>query len=205
MYETIQLGVPNIPEEAIRLWLLPFAEHLGWPPTRDTWGFKIGQEPIEFWNDAAWSKETINLSELDYSRGYHDTMRGLHEAYIQGINNIYFQDLGEDGKSRFTRSLRYIVENQRFPQPPIIYPNELGAFEIMDGNHRFFSYVMAQRNYEAFSASSEEQKIRFLEGSRLKEFNEPLAEQEVWICRPNWANSDAARQRQYLRSRGLDL
>jgi hypothetical protein len=48
MYETIRRDVPNIPEEAIRVWLLPFAEMLGWPPTIETWGLRLGNKTKKY-------------------------------------------------------------------------------------------------------------------------------------------------------------
>ncbi|MEK7649592.1 MAG: hypothetical protein AAB367_01320 [Patescibacteria group bacterium] len=204
-YNKVQSSVPNIPEEVVRLWLLPWVKTLGWPPSGRIWNLRLGGESIAFWNDATWKKEKLHLPSLPYSPGYFDTMQGLHEAYIQGKENPYSRDLGENGRRRFHRSLKYIVKHRIFPKPPILYPNEIEKYEIMDGNHRFFALIAATRISEEIAEYALEEKKMFLEKMDIAELLPPENIQEVWVCRPNWENSANAKTRKYLRDNGIDF
>jgi len=206
MEERIKADAPNIPDEVIRLWLLGFAEHRGWPPAENgDWDLSVAGEPISFWNDAVWEKVNLDLSTLPYSRGYFDSMRGLRDAYVNNVDNQYSRDLGEDGKRRYGRCLKYIAANRVFPQPPILVLTELGEFDVLDGNHRFIAYISTERAYEDFIRATPEAQAAFLESIGSETFQLPHVIQEVWVCRPGWENSGRATLRTHLRQNGLDI
>jgi hypothetical protein len=206
MYDALHAAAPNIPEEVIRLWLLPFAEGGGFPVPQDNqWDKKKTGEEIQFWNASEWEKTTVDLSTLPYSRSYDDTMRGLRDAYHRGIQNAYWDTLGEDGKRRYENCYRYILRNRTFPQPPILSLNDVGRYDILDGNHRFFAYVSAEATGRQFEAATPQEQEAFLAVLGGERFEYPHLEQEIWICRPNWENSPSSRTRVYLRTQGCDL
>lgn len=204
MFEDIRRDFPNIPEEAVRLWIEPLAQRNGWP-VNDGWDERITGETFTFWNNAVWEKLEVNLAEVEYSSGHHGMMRGLFEAYVQGAENDYWRLLGEDGKRRFRRAADFIIKNEVFPQPPILTIDELGRYEALDGNHRFLAYVIAYRTHEQFLASSREDQLAFLTSIEKESFSPPRDIQEVWICRPNWSNSGKAQTRNYLRQFGMEF
>jgi hypothetical protein len=204
MFEDIRRGFSNIPEEVVRLWIEPLAQNNGWPVT-DGWDRRITGEDFTFWNDATWEKLEVNLAEVQYSPGHNGMIRGLFEAYIQGIENNYWRLLGEDGKRRFRRARDFIIRNEVFPQPPILMIDELERYEALDGNHRFLGYIIAYRTHEQFLASSPEDQSAFLASINQETFSPPRDIQEVWICKPNWANSERVQTRNYLRQFGMEF
>ncbi|MEK7516389.1 MAG: hypothetical protein AAB562_02225 [Patescibacteria group bacterium] len=204
MYEVITKVAPNIPEEVIKLWLLPFANERGFPPpSTDKWDIKITGETIAFWNDACWDKVNIDLSSIEYSKSYFDVMRGLNDAYNRGVKNDYWEHLGEDGKKRYNSFLVYILKNRKFPQPPILTINDVGKYEVLDGNHRFFGFVSAEKIYAELKSASPEQKQSFLKTLKVLTVEPPHITQEVWVCKPKWENSQNAKTRACLRSAGF--
>lgn len=204
MFDEIRRDLPNIPEEAVQLWIEPLAQKNGWPVS-DGWDMRITGEPFSFWNDAIWEKTRLDLTQIEFSRGHKNMMRGLHDAYISGVQNDYWRLLGNDGKTRFQRAFHFVVRNQVFPQPPILLLNEMGQYEALDGNHRFLAYVLAFRTHEQFLTSSEVEQAAFLFTLNRQSFEPPHNTQEVWVCTPNWVNSERSRTRTYLRGFGMDI
>lgn len=204
MFDEIRRDLPNIPEEAVQLWIEPLAQKNGWP-VLDGWDMRITGEPFSFWNDATWEKTRLDLTQIEFSRGHNNMVRGLHDAYISGVQNDYWMLLGNDGKTRFQRAFHFVVENQVFPQPPILLLNEIGQYEALDGNHRFLAYVLAFRVHEQFLTSSEVEQAAFLSTLNRQNFEPPQNTQEVWVCTPNWANSERSRTRTHLRGFGMDI
>ncbi|MFZ3020295.1 MAG: hypothetical protein WA051_02130 [Minisyncoccia bacterium] len=199
MLDELKKIAPNIPDEVIKIWLLPFAEGVGLPTKDNEWDKKKTGEKIKFWDDAKWEKIKIDLSKIDYSKTYFDAMKGLHEAYVQGIHNDYSKLLGEDGKKRFWSAFVYIIKNGKFPQPPIMATDEIGKYQLLDGNHRFFAFIRVEDVYLTYEQLSVSEKENFLEHIKMSAFNRPDICQEVWVCTPKWENSKEAQLRNFLR------
>ena len=175
----------NIPEEVIEIWIFPIAKKKAWPPSEHN----------------QWDKVTINLGEINYSQSYSNTMIGLRDAYMKGKQNNYASL--ENGKQRFLNCLKYILENGKFPQPPILCLDEFNEYCILDGNHRFCAFLSAERLYKEYQTNSiEEQKI-FLKTMEIANIKLPNIEQEVWMCVPKWENSPDAQTRLRLRESGF--
>ncbi len=185
MFEDIRRAFPNIPEEAVRLWILPLAQKEGWPPTRQhQWDVRVTGRLFSFWNAAEWEKMDVNLSEIPYSRGFADSMLGLREAYLLGVENDYWRLLGEDGRRRFNECYIYILKNQHFPQPPILSLNDTGKYDVVDGNHRFLGFITAKSAYKAYEEMNVAQQQEFLDSLNVENLSSPNSTQEVWICKP---------------------
>jgi len=191
-FEEIKNSFTNIPDEVIRLWIEPISLKEGWP-VKNGWDVRVTGEDFLFWNDSNWQKKEVDLSKLDYSRLYFDMIRGLLDAYIYNVNNSYKDLLGVDGKKRFQSALMYISKNGTFPQPPVLCVNEIGKYEILDGNHRFFAFKIAEEAYY--------EGLR--KDNNMMGIKRPDLIQELWICHPNWSNSKKAEDRNRLRGQGL--
>lgn len=199
--KNIKIEFPNLPIEVINLWIFPIAEKKGWPPSEhNQWDKKVSGEQFSFWNDAKWEKVTLNLGEINYSQSYFNTMIGLRDAYMEGKQNNYA--LLENGKQRFLNCLRYILENGKFPQSPILCLDEFNEYCVLDGNHRFCAFLSAERLYKEYQTNSIEEQ-EFLKKMEIANIKLPNIEQEVWICIPKWENSSDAQARLRLRELGF--
>ena len=188
----------NVPEEVISLWIMPIAEIKGWPLSEhDQWDKKVTGELFSFWNDATWEKKILDLEKIKYSNTYYDAMNGLNDAYINDKPNNYSSLI--NGNKRFFSCLKYILENEDFPKPPIMCLNEINEYEVLDGNHRFFAFSKALKIYEEYKMLPNQEQIKFLKKLEINNIVPTNINQEVWICKPKWENSRDAQTRQYLR------
>ena len=122
MLEQIKKDLPNFPEEVITLWLLPYAEKLGWPPSEhERWNNILADKLLSVWQKTVWEKRTVDLSEIPRSRRCNEKVRGMFEAFVLGRENDYSRGLGEEGKNKFISLLKLILETGVFPEPPILY------------------------------------------------------------------------------------
>jgi hypothetical protein len=191
MLEKLKKQLPNIPEEVIKYWLLPFAEIDGLPSSPDNnWDEKKTGELLHFWNDAKWEKVKMDLTKVKYSNAHNKTIDGLLDAYVKGANNSYFQHLGEDGEKRFSNCLRYILKNGAFPVAPILSVTHKNEYEVLDGNHRFAAYEFLSRIHSAIKSMSPVERESVVKKFGVScYFDPPRDDQDVWVCVPKWENS----------------
>ena len=201
--EEIKLNFPKFPDEVIEFCLFPIAETEGGLPSKENaWDTRVFGEKLNFWHDSEWKKTEVNLNSIPFSKMYVDTMKGMQDAYIDGIENSYWKHLGENGKRRFQKCLTYILKNSKFPVAPILITDEIGRHQVMDGNHRFLGLIVAERFYKEYQTLSLENRQKFLDGFKITSLKAPDSIQEVWICKPNWENNQNAQTRNLLRLSG---
>lgn len=202
MFDKLKNELPNIPEEVIRSWLLPFAENDGLPSSPDNeWDIRKTGETLSFWNDSKWEKITININQATYSRNHNRAIGSLIDAYVKNVNNSYYQYLGQDGKNRFLKCLHYILKNGVFPVAPIVMITHKNQYEVLDGNHRFAAYKSVNQAHLELESLPINERKPMLEnlGNKPKDF------QEIWVCRPKWENSPRVTLQKQLFEKGIDI
>lgn len=148
MIEECKRDLPNFPEEIIDLWLAPFVETEGWPPCNDhakvpgnRWRYLLGEKPVTYWENIQWEKEELDLAKLQLTGKSAATIQQLVAGYVLGQENMYTQTLGQNGKDRFDRVFRYLIENGTLPAPPIIINEGDDGYTVVDGNHRIAAFL----------------------------------------------------------------
>lgn len=186
LLKKIKTTVPDIPDEIVQLWLLPFAQKFGWPPIdSDDWRDKMASESIDFWNGASWKQTEIDPIEQGYSYICEHTIEGLINACVYGQQNMEARMMGADSKERFFRALDYMLQHGVFPSRPIVYKERGGRYSILDGSHRIASLVMSKQLNALPEEKLKEWKL-FLKISNLVP---PKKIQKIWLCEPNWSLS----------------
>lgn len=134
--------LPNFPEEIITDWLATYVQSEGWPPCESNnivpnnrWKYLLGNRPVNYWQNIQWTKQKLQIDEIKFTPESESTIAYLIEAYIEGKENFYSLELGENGKQRFRSLLMYMAQNRCFPVPPVLVSNR-GIMEVVDGNHR---------------------------------------------------------------------
>lgn len=175
--------LPNFPDEIIKLWLLPFALKLGWPPEKhERWSLILAEKPIEFWRNIKWEKKEIDLSKTPFSAITRGAIKGIADAYLFGKNNNYWRELGKNGKQRFYDAYKYIAKNGILPKPLILLTNESNDYDVVDGNHRLLAFLAIKKIYDEYNTLSENDKIKYCPPGFNKEFRFSSI-QKVWIAK----------------------
>lgn len=183
-FDEVKRDLPNFPDEVIEIWLLPFAQTKGWPPG-DLWGAILDYKDLNYLKKLKWEKTSVSIQDIKLTQL---TIRGIKQmrvAYLDEEKNIMWDNLGEDGKKRYKNALSYIAQNGVFPKPIILQKNPDGAHDILDGNHRFLSYLVSDKLYNDFEKLSDTEKAE--NNSQMFEkcgfmLCKPLEFQNVWIC-----------------------
>lgn len=186
--ERIVAQLPNVPEQVIDTWLLPYAIQLGWPPDHPRWGGKLHFEPIEFWNEADWQKQTINLTTIKFSSTYGEQVGGLYRGYANNEVNDFTRGI-LDYRARIGRALQYTLVHGCFPVEPIIVQEKHGGLNILDGNHRFVAMICAKKISDDYDSMNEEGRQGYLTRLGVDRIIAPHDEQDVWMCVPDWSKS----------------
>lgn len=188
LLELIKKDMPSLDAEMLRMWLLPFAKKLSWPPNGSTdWNNRLYSQPITFWNSAVWEKRIVDFSEIEFTRNARMQVNGIYDVYVEDKKDFFFYPtlIGPSGnKNRFFRIVGYLIEHGSFPQPPIIMKGNAGLYEIADGSHRIASLVLAQKMYGIFLRMNDTQKNEFIAKRSIDEFANPSHKQYAWVCTP---------------------
>lgn len=180
----------HLPKEIIDNWLLPLARTFGWPPTaRSNWQPRLRFEQPQFFDQAIWHQKVIDMARISYANMQIDAFENLVRGYTRGEQNEFTEKLGRDGQIRFNRALKFISEHGIFPKTPILLKNLRGQYEVLDGNHRLSAYYFAQKQFEAFQAWSDPEKKRYLDIINIPNLAQPISEQTIWVCEPDWSKS----------------
>ena len=183
LFEKIKMDLPNFPEEVVRLWLLPFAEDIGWPPTPlSEWNGKLENKNLDFWKESSWEKTSVNLDEVVFSFWQIQANKGMYAAFVLNQNNAYSQTLGEKSKIHFNKILREMLQTGIFKEPAIFFEAEPGKFNITDGNHKYLAYVRCCEIWNSIKHLSNLEKAQQASKYSVPNIVRPSRHQEVWIC-----------------------
>ena len=133
---------PKMPQEVFDLWLRPLIELDGWPFTSiyaDTYGTVWFQyfvlEPIEMVAELSWERKMLPFSLRLFNPGSKTTIDWIISAHMSGIKTPVAElKNGKAGES-FFRSRKFIEDTGRVHTPVVVW-EDLGDFQILDGNHR---------------------------------------------------------------------
>lgn len=131
LLQQINNDLPNIPEEPARLWFLPYANQLGWPPSNTgRWPNILGGMSLADLRRSTWERRSVVLGNLNYSAQHQEKARVMFQAYMLGEDNVYSRGLGEEGRNKFSGLVQLILQTGRLPEPIIFLEDEHGTFNV---------------------------------------------------------------------------
>ena len=144
----LKADLPNFPENVIEIWLKTYVGQHGWPPggprdRRNSWRYLLGVKDLSFWKSVRWVSESRPLEFGDFVPLSRDAVNSLINAYVNDVPNLFKLQI-PDGKARYRRSMAYLVEHGRFPEP-IVCLDSRGHLEVLDGNHRVAAYFVYKK------------------------------------------------------------
>lgn len=184
----ISQTAPNIPSEVAEMWLLPFVKRFGWPSDGSgNWQDRLYGQGIDFWNNAQWTKEQINLSAVELTRRAKAQMEGMRRVYFDDNPDPFFYAALKNDKKNFAGIAGFLYRHGVFPTPPIFMPSSYDPrqLELVDGSRRMTALLWAQRMYKLKQSDEYKSQNKI----DLSQIAAPKDEQEVWICRPDWSKA----------------
>jgi len=182
LLQQINNDLPNIPEEPARLWLLPYASQLGWPPSNiGRWPNILGGLSLTDLRNSTWQKRNVILGDLPYSEQQQEKAMGMFRAYLLRENNIYSRGLGDEGRNKFNSLVQLILQTGRIPEPIILLEDDQGSYDVFDGNHRYMAYVASWRIWEEIENLSIEERNQRAIDLHIEMMVQPQPNQDVWF------------------------
>ncbi len=141
----LKVTLPNFPDEILEEWLLPYANHEGWPPAKDSYSVPDGRLryllcglTLSELRDMKWQEENRHLSIHELHPEFQKICVDMVFGAVEGDVNLYSSSI-KDLSERFHRIIKYLREHGSLPKAPALLSTPTG-FKILDGNHRLSAY-----------------------------------------------------------------
>jgi len=193
LFKEIKRDLINFPDEAIREWLLPYANEIGWPSLNKRWEGIFFGKTLEFWKTTSWTKKKLDLTAIPFSIITVNGLNEMRQAYMFSVDNLYKRII-KDGPQRYLHTLSYAL---RYDKPPgivcLLYENN--QYSIVDGNHRILGWLVSRDAIRAIAKMEKsdnkehkERLVRLRQSMRKKWGTSSIAPfssiQEVWVATP---------------------
>lgn len=177
--------MPNFPLEVIEMWLRPFAETQGWPPSEQKWKDLLPiTRSLEFWRNTKWEKQLVDIVATKYSYFEASKRRAMIGGFIKpDKKNDYSKMIFLSG-GNFKATLEKMLKTGLFSRPPIFFKEQNLATTVVDGAHRLLAFDIA---WDVYYSLDKKDREKWARDFSLTAIHEPNKNQEVWICSPNWA------------------
>ena len=172
--QRIKRDLPNIPDEVVDIWLVPFAEDpaYGWPPLNDRWKYVLQRHGLDYWVSTTWQRDELRIAEGDLTSDSRYVARAIYESNVLGLRNEFSELM--DSRRRFNQIHQHILYNGVIPRPVIMLETPNGLATI-DGHHRLSALF-----YVRICWQNAEMRQRLKANAAI----EPIRNQPVWICTP---------------------
>ena len=172
--QRIKQDLPNIPDEVVNIWLVPFAEDpaYGWPRLNNCWNYVLQRNSLDYWANTTWQRDELRLAEEDLTPDSQRAARAIYENNVLGLRNKFSNLM--DTKRRFIHIHQHILCNGVVPRPVIMLETPKGL-DTIDGHHRLSALFYVRTCWQ-----NAEKRQRLIANAAI----EPKRNQPVWICTP---------------------
>tara|TARA_R110001583_G_scaffold195165_1_gene369765 strand:+ start:2638 stop:3165 length:528 start_codon:yes stop_codon:yes gene_type:complete len=140
MINSLRRDLPNIPEDVLRQWLLPFAVDIGWPPNAPRWKGILRETDISYWEKTEWKLVRIHASYFIKRSPSFESINGLFEGVFLGAENFHSESMGKRSKERCHVQLHQLINHGKFREPLVLFDFGSGK-EVVDGAHRMTAFL----------------------------------------------------------------